>query len=213
MESPFDVLGLETGSDEAAVERAYRRRVLETHPDRGGTVEAFQRVRAAYEAVLEGDWEPDRDGPWVPEEPTGPAVHRVEYLDYEAVEDHGWDLAEEDLFEAAAAADLREADHGTLEVLPGESLLQAAERAGFTWPYACRGGACANCAVAVTDGDLEMPANHVLPEEMMDRGIRLSCNGLPTREEMRVVYNLKRRPDLDDLRLPPHRFDLAHADD
>jgi hypothetical protein len=41
---------------------------------------------------------------------------------------------------------------------------------------------------------------------MLDRGIRLSCVGVPTTEELKVIYNVKHLPDLDDLLLPAKRF-------
>ncbi|GAA0510949.1 DnaJ domain-containing protein [Halorubrum aquaticum] len=41
-------LGLSTDADADEVKRAYRERVKETHPDRGGDEEAFRRVQEAY---------------------------------------------------------------------------------------------------------------------------------------------------------------------
>nr|WP_305794588.1 J domain-containing protein [Halomarina rubra] len=49
----YDVLGLDPSADQSAVKRAYRERVKETHPDRGGSEEAFKRVTAAYERLSE----------------------------------------------------------------------------------------------------------------------------------------------------------------
>ncbi|PSQ41032.1 molecular chaperone DnaJ [Halobacteriales archaeon SW_5_68_122] len=46
-------LDLENGADESEVRRAYRRKVKEVHPDRGGDEEAFKRVTEAYETLLE----------------------------------------------------------------------------------------------------------------------------------------------------------------
>jgi len=247
---PFDVLGVDPGADEDAVERAYRERVKEAHPDQGGSAAEFRRVRDAYEAIVSGMAATDRDGtagaggdsgppagagpdpgpdprPSPGDEPAGadgaaageaatpeePAAVEVEYLNYEALGDHGWDVDDPDLFEKAAGADLDPVDHGRVTVESGESLLEAAEKAGFSWPFACRGGACANCAVAVRGGDLDQPADHILPDEMVDRGFRLSCVGAPITADTRVVYNVKHLPGLDELRLPPHPFDRSRAGD
>ncbi len=215
--SPFDVLGVGPDADDAAVVDAYRRRVKEAHPDHGGSPEEFQRVRTAYEQILSGwDGEPvdggDAGADTIREQRRRPET-RVEYLNYEVLDDHGWSLDDDALFEKAADAGLDAIDHGEFTVRPHESLLEAAEARGYAWPFACRGGACANCAVSVIEGDLTQPVDTVLPSEMLDRDIRLSCNGIPTTDEMKVVYNLKHRPDLEDLRLPPHPFTLAHADD
>lgn len=213
MESPYDVLGIDTDADDGAVVDAYRRRVKEAHPDHGGSVTEFQAVQTAYARILtgEGDTAPAPQDP-VDEEPDEPGVS-IEYLNYEVLADNGWSLDDRDLFEKAAAAGLETVDHGRMRVDPNDLLLGAAEEYGHAWPYACRGGACANCAVAVVDGDMSMPVDHILPQEMLERGIRLSCVGAPTTDELRVVYNVKHLPDLDDLRLPPHPFNRAQSDD
>lgn len=247
MDSPYDVLGLDADADEADIERAYRRRVKETHPDRGGSAVEFRRVREAYEAVVSGAATPpsavessepsgadpvsgterpddgeaktaaDRDRG---EEPGTEAetddrerMARVEYLDYEVLADHGWSLDDGDLFERAADAGLAHDDHGVFLAEPGETLLEAAENRGFAWPYACRGGACANCAVAVLDGDLDASVDNILSNDLVERGFRLSCIGRPVTGDMRVVFNVKHLPGLEELRLPADRFERARADD
>lgn len=213
MESPYDVLSVDPDADEAAVRRAYRRRVKEVHPDHDGSREEFQRVRAAYEWILSADGRRG-DGDGIGRQEGGrAAATRVEYLDYEALDDHGWGLDDDGLFEKADEAGLDAADHGRFRVQPGETLLGAAERCGLTWPYSCRGGACANCAVAVAGGDVEMRIDHLLTEELLDRGVRLSCIGTPTTEELQVVFNVKHLPAVEDLLLPPGPFRWARAGD
>ncbi|WP_066416121.1 ferredoxin Fer [Halorubrum aethiopicum] len=220
MVSPFDVLDLEEDADDADVERAYRERVKEAHPDTGGSVEEFQLVRRAYRELSERDLNgagtngTDSDDPadidLTEEEGTGSI--RVEFLDYEVIADRGWDLTDDDLFARAADADLAPADHGRLLVEPDESLLEAAENRGFSWPFSCRGGACANCAVYLAEGELSQPANHILSEEHAERGFRLSCNGYPLSDELKVVFNVKHLPELDELRLPPGPFRRATSE-
>lgn len=51
--SAWEVLGVAQGSTLIEIKRAYRARVHETHPDRGGSAEAFQVVQRAYERLLE----------------------------------------------------------------------------------------------------------------------------------------------------------------
>jgi ferredoxin len=238
VQSPFEVLGVDPDADEEAIEAAYRDRVKETHPDLGGSLREFLLVRTAYEEIQAGrgdgegeDWPggpggtgggdapgAGRDGAGVDRHGNGrsppkPEGERVEYLEYDVLDDFGWSLDDEDLFEKASAADLDPADHGRFLVQPGESLLEAAENRGFAWPYACRGGACANCAVAVVEGEVSMPVNHILPSSMVDRGIRLSCVGAPTSDGAKVVFDVKHLPDLDDLRLPPSPFEQAYRGD
>jgi len=219
VESPFDVLGVDADAEEAEIERAFRRRVKETHPDQGGSTREFRKVHAAREHLLSGDTGPIEDADLEPgargprkangatESPAEEPVTSVEYLNYEVLDDHGWTLEDEDLFEKAAEADLEDPDYGRFEVDPGVTLLEAAEEEGFEWPFACRGGACANCAVAMVSGDLSTPVDHILPEENVEAGIRLSCVGAPTTDEVTVVYNVKHLPELDELRLPPRPFE------
>ena len=214
MASPYDILEIDSDADADEIKAAYRQRVKQTHPDLGGSEAAFKRVERAYEQLTEAD--PDKrvdhadvvadEEPEPEDEPT-----EVEYLNYEVLDDYGWALEDDDLFEKAAAADLPPVDYGFFEVEDDETLLEAAERNGFAWPYACRGGACANCAVSVCEGDLSQLVDHILSDTFLDEGIRLSCNGAPITDSMQVVYNLKQRQDLDDLRLPPDRFEKANA--
>jgi ferredoxin len=216
MVSPFEVLEVDEDADDAAIERAYRERVKRAHPDQGGTLEEFQLVRRAYRELDERDRSGDRNG-----DATDPAdidlddddgagaeakPVRVEFLDYEVLGDYGWSLDDEDLFRKASHADLDDDEHGRLLVQPDESLLEGAENRGFGWPFSCRGGACANCAVYVVDGELSQPANHIMPDDLAERGFRLSCNGYPVTDELKIVFNVKHRAELDDLILPPGPF-------
>jgi hypothetical protein len=51
-EPPCAILGVEPDADDSAVRAAYRERLKEVHPDQGGSVEAFGRVKDAKEAML-----------------------------------------------------------------------------------------------------------------------------------------------------------------
>jgi len=218
MQSPFDVLRVDTDAEESEIERAYRERVKEAHPDQGGSVEEFQAVRTAYERLKAGYREngqlPESDAADdEPQQEQDRAYSEVTYLNYDVLADFGWETGDEELFEKAADADLGDDDFGRFEVEPGESLLEAAEADGYAWPFACRGGACANCAIMLLDGELSMPASHVLPTDLMEQGIRLSCNGMPITDELKVLFNVKHMPELDDLLLPPDPFEKAYAND
>ena len=235
--SPYDVLGIDAAADEDRVVRAYRERIKESHPDHGGSVAEFKRVRRAYEHVTAGrdpdgfrvdapDSRPGSEGSVDPRDESaggddsdgadedgdtfGPTV---QYLDYAVVESRGWRLTDDDLFGKAEAADLEVDSHGLLVVESRETLLEAAERYGFSWPYACRGGACANCAVAVVEGDVEMPVSTVLDDDLTDRGVRLSCIGEPVTDDLKIVFNIEHLPGLAELRLPAEQFGNARADD
>lgn len=211
MNSPFDILGIDADADDEEIVAAYRQRVKESHPDVGGSAREFQRVKTAYERIQAGYGTEEYEE--TVEEVRTPNYPQVEYLNYEILDDYGWEIDDNNLFRKAAAAGLDSQDYGQFRVEPQESLLEAAENRGFEWPFACRGGACANCAVAVVAGETKMFSNHVLSSEMTDRGFRLSCICEPATDDMQVIYNVKHLPGLDELRLPPQQFGQASSDD
>lgn len=127
----------------------------------------------------------------------------VYHLDYDAMAERGWSLEDNDLFEKAADADLELPEYGRFLVEPGESILEAAERGGRSWPYACRGGACSNCAVIVTSGDVAMPGQSILSgEQIRETNARLSCVGVPITDEVSIVTGVGELAEFADLRLP-----------
>ncbi|PSP18099.1 ferredoxin [Halobacteriales archaeon QH_10_67_13] len=116
----------------------------------------------------------------------------VEYLNYEVVDDMGWEVNDPDVFDKAAAEELDDEDYGTIEVNRGEYILEAAEAQGYDWPFSCRAGACANCASIVVDGEIEMDMQQILSrEEVEEKDVRLTCIGSPATDEVRIVYNAK----------------------
>ncbi|MFB6137806.1 MAG: ferredoxin Fer [Halobacteriaceae archaeon] len=100
----------------------------------------------------------------------------VEYLNYEVLDDQGWDMDDGDLFEKAADAGLDDEDYGSLDVNQGEYILEAAEAQGYDWPFSCRAGACANCAAIVKEGEINMDMQQILSDEEV---------------EEKIVYNAK----------------------
>ena len=237
--SVYDILGITASADEETILQAYRTRVKEAHPDHGGSLAEFRQVRRAYEHIDSGapagEFEPatginhhnntaqDAD---VESQSSSSSVSAsadttdktetlgptVEYLDYRVLADYGWEITDPDLFAKADAVELDIDAHGIFVVEPRESLLEAAERYGFSWPYACRGGACANCAVAVIDGAVEMSVNTILTQGMRDQGIRLSCIGQPVTNDLQVVFNIEQLPGLKELRLPAEQFENTRTD-
>jgi 2Fe-2S type ferredoxin len=116
----------------------------------------------------------------------------VEYLNYETLDDQGWSMDDDDLFEKAADAGLDAEDYGSLEVAQGEYILEAAEAQGYDWPFSCRAGACANCAAILKEGEIQMDMQQILSdEEVEEKNVRLTCIGSPEAEEVRIVYNAK----------------------
>ena len=65
---PYTVLGVARGADEAQIHAAYRDAVRRTHPDAGGSAEAFEAVQEAYEALRD----PARRRAWEAPRPPRP---------------------------------------------------------------------------------------------------------------------------------------------
>ena len=57
-----DILGVKPGASEEEVKKAYRKKAIETHPDKGGNEEEFQKINEAYE-ILTGKREEPKTGP------------------------------------------------------------------------------------------------------------------------------------------------------
>jgi len=69
----------------------------------------------------------------------------------------------------------------TIDVVTGETLLAAADRAGVAVPFGCRTGACSTCAGKLLSGSVE----HVRPPRALkERHLRadyvLTCIATPT---------------------------------
>ncbi|ERH08456.1 MAG: ferredoxin [halophilic archaeon J07HX64] len=116
----------------------------------------------------------------------------VEYLNYDVIDDKGWDMHNPDVFEKASEEGLSGEDYGTLDVRAGEYILEAAEAQGYDWPFSCRAGACANCAAIVIDGEINMDMQQILStEEVEEKDVRLTCIGSAETDEVKIVYNAK----------------------
>jgi ferredoxin len=122
-------------------------------------------------------------------------LSNVEYLNYRAIEQHGWNLDDEDLFEKAAETDLDRLDYGVMEVERGETLLRAAEDHGLKWPFQCRSATCAMCIGVLTHGEAEMDMNLFLEDDEIERkGMRLTCVCAPISDDVQIVFNAIRMP-------------------
>ncbi len=63
---------------------------------------------------------------------------------------------------------------------PGESILQAARRAGLEPPFACEEAYCGCCMAQVKEGEVEMTMNDGgIDQGQIDQGWVLTCQGVP----------------------------------
>lgn len=119
-------------------------------------------------------------------------MSKVEYLNYEVLEENGWSVEDDDLFQKAEGLDLDEEDFGSFEVSEDEFILEAAENEGYEWPFSCRAGACANCAAVIKEGEINMDMQQILSdEEVNEKDVRLTCIGTAETENVKIIYNAK----------------------
>src|SRR5256885_2130018 len=62
---------------------------------------------------------------------------------------------------------------------PGESVLDAAQRAGFELPYSCRKGVCGTCKGRIISGEARAYAGDALSAAERAAGEVLYCNARP----------------------------------
>lgn len=74
-------------------------------------------------------------------------------------------------------------------VAEGESVLDAALRAGLDLPYACKGGMCSACRARVLEGAVEMTVNFSLEPWEVEAGFVLTCQAHPTTSRVVIDYD------------------------
>lgn len=71
----------------------------------------------------------------------------------------------------------------------GETVLDAALRAGLDLPYSCRGGMCSTCRARVAEGAVRMDVNYGLEPWETEAGYVLTCQAHPTTRHVLVDYD------------------------
>lgn len=69
------------------------------------------------------------------------------------------------------------------------TVLDAVAAAGMDAPYSCTGGVCATCRAKVIAGAVEMKVNYALEPWELDAGFVLTCQSVPTTDEVTVDYD------------------------
>ncbi len=87
---------------------------------------------------------------------------------------------------AGLIVDGRRAD---VPVAEGETVLDAALRAGLDLPYACKGGMCSTCRARVQEGTAEMELNFSLEPWEVEAGFVLTCQARPTSPRVVIDYD------------------------
>lgn len=72
---------------------------------------------------------------------------------------------------------------------PGDTILEAARRAGLSPPFACERGNCASCMAHVAEGRVAMRANNALSADEVEAGWVLTCQAVPVSREVAIDYD------------------------
>ncbi|SEH52218.1 1,2-phenylacetyl-CoA epoxidase subunit PaaE [Tardiphaga sp. OK245] len=89
----------------------------------------------------------------------------------------------------AVAALIVDGKRKDVPIVEGESILDAALRAGMDLPYACRGGMCSTCRAKVVEGDTQMDVNYSLEPWELEAGFVLTCQAHPVSARITVDYD------------------------
>jgi len=76
----------------------------------------------------------------------------------------------------------------TIQMEPGQTILEAGLANDLAVPYACTAGVCSTCMCRVTAGEVEMARNHALEDYEVEKGYVLSCQSTPLTGAVSVVY-------------------------
>ena len=74
-------------------------------------------------------------------------------------------------------------------VAEDEAILDAALRAGFDLPFACKGGMCSTCRAKLLEGEAPMDINYSLEPWELKAGFVLTCQAKPSSERVVVDYD------------------------
>lgn len=70
-----------------------------------------------------------------------------------------------------------------------QTILEAALENAIDAPFACQAGVCSTCKCMLTEGEVEMIANHALEDYEVERGFILSCQSFPVSDKVVVDYD------------------------
>ena len=95
----------------------------------------------------------------------------------------------DDFTPATVAVGLRAHQH-EVSLTAGDTVLEAALKAGLNAPYACLGGACGTCKAKVLLGSVTMEQNFALSPAVVEAGYVLTCQSHPTTPSVAVDYDV-----------------------
>lgn len=76
----------------------------------------------------------------------------------------------------------------SVPLVPGETLLETARRAGLDPPFNCEAGNCGTCMARLSEGSATMRVNDALDDDEVADGYILTCQGIPDTTPITVHY-------------------------
>jgi ring-1,2-phenylacetyl-CoA epoxidase subunit PaaE len=93
------------------------------------------------------------------------------------------------LVQHARAVIIKDGDEYEVEMLPNETVLEAAMRRGLDAPYSCQSGTCATCRAKLIDGNVHMKSSFALTKHDIEAGFILTCQSRPVSDFLVVDYD------------------------
>ena len=90
---------------------------------------------------------------------------------------------------AHRAAIILDGKRREVPVAEGETILDAALRAGLDMPFACKGGMCSTCRARLADGEADMAVNYALEPWETAAGFILTCQSRPRTPRVTVDFD------------------------
>jgi ring-1,2-phenylacetyl-CoA epoxidase subunit PaaE len=109
---------------------------------------------------------------WVGDEPPAEATH-----------------AEAPAGAGAAVTVILDGRSSAFTLPPGTPVLDGAQQVRPDLPFACKGGVCGTCRARVVSGSAVMRRNYALEPEETEAGYVLTCQALPSTDEITVDYD------------------------
>lgn len=84
---------------------------------------------------------------------------------------------------------IKDGDEYEVDMLPNETILEAAMRKGLDAPFSCQSGTCATCRAKLIDGKVHMKSSFALTKHDLETGFILTCQSRPTTDTLIVDYD------------------------
>lgn len=78
----------------------------------------------------------------------------------------------------------------SLDLSPGQTILDALLEDGKNPPYSCLAGACSTCMARVDKGGIKMDVCYALDDDEINNGYILTCQSHPTTPEVDIDFNV-----------------------